>query len=115
MPGLEWPDLAVGDREARCGSVEARGAKIDERFSRRRGRLSDFGAAACETGASPGAALVRALSRVAVHNGDAVRGDAKFFGGHLCDRDADAGPDIHLAREDRDRAVRMDRQKTVDL
>ena len=109
-PHFPRDDRQVGDRP-----LQSLGGKTEERLPSRRRRLTDCRASAREPRAPTRAACVRTLRRVAVDDADTSRVDAELFGRHLRDGDAHAGPDVHLAREDRDRAVGVNREKAVDL
>ena len=108
-------NLPVHDRQVRGGTLQPRRGETEECLARRRGRLTNGRASACQPCAPTRAAGVRTSRRVAVDHGNPRRIDAELLGRHLRYRDAHAGADVHFARVDRDRAIRIDRQGAVDF
>ena len=107
--------LARDNCQVRGLTLQSRRREPEKCLSGRRRRLTHGGASAREAGAPASAAGVGASGRVSVDDRDAGDVDAKLFGGHLRNRDAHAGSDVYFARIDRDRAVGVDREETVDL
>src|SRR6185436_1433656 len=90
-------------------------AEPDQGLPRGRGGGADLNAAAHDTGAAGGRPLIGGQLGVALDEGDAVEPDTELFGGHLRDRGAQPGAEIDLAAIERDRAVFVDGDETVDL
>ena len=105
------PHFPRDDRQVGDGPLQSLGGKTEERLPSGRRRLTDCRASAREPRAPTCAPCVRTSRRVAVDDADPSRVDAELFGRHLRDGDAHAGPDVHFARVDRDRAVGVDRRK----
>src|SRR5439155_7749424 len=109
------PDDAIHDRQLVRRSIEALRGEREKRLPRGRRGLTDFRAAARESGAAAGSALIGTHSRVAVDDGDAIGGDAELFGRHLRDRNPQSGADIDLAGVHGHRSVWMDCEEAVDV
>ncbi len=79
------------------------------------GRLPHAHAALCQTGTPAGAALVGRKQGVAFDQVDSCDGQPEFVRRHLPDRDAQPGAQIHFAGKHGRRAIRLNREKTVDF
>ena len=109
-------DDAVGDLEIPHGPAEPLGREGEQRLARGRPGTPQLLPAAGDARAAAGPALVRADGCVPLDQlGDALDGDVQLLGHHLAHRGPATCPEIHLAREDGDRVVGVDRQESVDL
>ena len=114
-PTGHWPHFARDDRQVGNRMLQSLCAEAKEHLASGRRRLTDRRASARQPGASARTTGVRTLRGVAVDDGHPSRIDTELFRRHLRNRDAHAGPDVHLARVDRHRTVGVDGEKAVDF
>ena len=121
-------EVAVGDRRAAVlrahdavGHVEIGGrlAQLlrglrDQRLARGGGGLAELRAAARDAVAARRRALVGRERGIALDHRDALGRDVELLGDDLAHGDAAAGADVHLADEDRQRAVGVHGQIGID-
>ena len=105
---------AVGGLEVLDAAPEARRAERQQRLPSRGRRLTELRAAAGDTVASGGAALIRRERGVALDHGDALGPDVELLGDDLAHRDAPAGTHVDLAREQGHGPVGVNREECVD-
>ena len=109
-------DDAVDNLEIPHGPAEPLGPEGEQRLPRGRPGTPELLTSAGDARAATGPALVRADGCVPLDQlGDALDGDVELFGHHLAHRGPATCPEVHLAREDGDRVVGVDRQESVDL
>ena len=107
--------FAVSGDEIAGRLVETLGRQLDQRLARGRRGLPDLHAAALDAARAGGASLIGGEHGVALDIFYLVDADTEFLGGDLRDRDAQALAEIDLAAVERDGAVAVHREESVDL
>src|SRR5947208_12677032 len=101
---------AVAHAESARRDPELRGCSAEQDVARLGAGESQRGAATLDRLAARGLAFVGGERGVAVNDLEALQIDVELVGGDLRERSADALPQLDLAREDGNRAVRVDAQ-----